>query len=600
MLYPTLQPLRSQKMMTEQFLGLDRRPRTNDGAFADMQNMSGDPWPLLCSRKRRGLLETLSDPQGIISNNGLLWIDGNTLYKDGAATALDTISTDASMRPKRLIAMGAYVLIWPDMLYYNTADGTDYGSINRMWEQEIADLVTFEICDMDGVIYPDDKVTVSVLEPQNPAAGDYWLDTSQDTHLLRKWNQGTGVWTTVPTVYIKISGTGIGAGLSAQDSVKISGIDYQGEDPEYGKQLALLNNTHIVQAVGGNYIVVTGIIDARYTQGAGIRADREAPVMDYICECNNRLWGCRYGAQDGQTVNEIYASALGDMKNWRKYMGTSQDSYAVSVGTEGPFTGAIGHRGQPYFFKENAVHKIFGEKPSNFQMQTTVCDGVRSGCADTLLAINGSLYYMSLSGLQAFESLPTPVGKALGPNNYVTGCAGEYEGKYYLSVKDDFGDWGLYVMDTERGVWHREDESHAIGFAKRQDEIYMLRADGKVYALQGTAGEPEGPIDWWAESAAMGYELSNHKYISRFVIRLKLTGNAWCSLKIQYDGDGEWHQKGSMAGQGKTRTYVLPVVPRRCDAMKIRLEGQGDVQIYTISRIIEAGADGQSKGPIGA
>ena len=98
----------------------------------------------------------------------------------------------------------------------------------------------------------------------------------------------------------------------------------------------------------------------------------------------------------------------------------------------------------------------------------------------------------------------------------------------------------------------------------------------------------------------MGYELSNHKYISRFVIRLKLTGNAWCRLQIQYDGDGAWHQKGSMAGQGKTRTYVLPVVPRRCDTMKIRLEGQGDVQIYTISRIIEAGADGQSKGPIGA
>lgn len=599
MLYPALQPLRAQKMETQQFLGLDRRPRTNDGAFAEMQNMSGDPWPLLCSRKKRGLVATLSSPQGIISNNGLLWIDGDTLYKDGTATALDSISTDAAMQPKRLIAMGAYVLIWPDMLYYNTADGTDYGSINRMWAQGSGQTVSFEICDMDGVVYPENQVTVSVMEPQNPAAGDYWLDTSQDVHLLRKWNQGTGVWTTVPTVYIRISGTGIGAGLSVQDSVKISGISYAGSDPEYGKQLQALNATHVVQAVGGNYIVVTGILDARYTQGAGIRADREAPQMDYVIECNNRLWGCRYGSQDGQTVNEIYASALGDMKNWRKYMGTSQDSYAVSVGTEGPFTGAIGHRGQPYFFKENCVHKIFGEKPSNYQMQTTLCDGVRSGCADTLLAINGALYYMSLAGMMTFESLPQNVGRALGNENFSQGCAGEIDGLYYLSVKDEEDAWHLYVMDTERGIWHREDASHALGFARRQDEIYMLLSNGKLYALRGTAGTKESAVSWWAESAAMGYELANHKYISRFVIRLKLTGDAACRLLIQYDGEGEWHQKGSMNGQGKTRTYVLPVVPRRCDTMKIRLEGRGDVQIYTISRIIEAGADGQSKGPIG-
>lgn len=599
MLYPTLQPLRGQRMMTEQFLGLDRRPRTNDGAFAEMENMSGDPWPLLCSRKKRGLKATLSVPQGIISNNGLLWIDGDTLYKDGTATLLTNISTLPAMQPKQLVAMGAYVLIWPDMLYYNTAKATDYGSINRLWAQTMNDPVTIEICDMDGVVYPEENVTVSVVEPQNPAPGDYWLDTSMDQHVLRKWNQSLTAWTTVPTVYLKISGTGIGSGLSVQDSVKISGIDYTGEDPEYGKQLNLLNATHVVQAVGGNYIVVIGLLDATYTQALGIHADREAPVMDYVIECNNRLWGCRYGSQDGQTVNEIYASALGDFRNWRKYMGTSQDSYAVSVGTEGPFTGAISHRGQPYFFKEGCVHKIYGEKPANYQMQTTICDGVRNGCAGTLLAINGALYYMSLAGMMQFESLPQNVGRALGAEDFEAGCAGEFEGKYYLSVKDSFGDWSLYVMDTARGVWHREDDTHAMAFARRGDELYMLTAGGQVYATQGSTGTMEGDIAWWAESATMGYELSNHKYISRFVIRLKLTAEAWCRLKIMYDNDGTWHQKGSMDGHGKTRTYVLPVVPRRCDTMKIRLEGQGDVQIYTISRILEGGNDGQSRGRIG-
>ena len=44
------------------------------------------------------------------------------------------------------------------------------------------------------------------------------------------------------------------------------------------------------------------------------------PAMDYVIECGNRLWGCRYGQNNnGEFVNEIYASALGDFKTWYKF-----------------------------------------------------------------------------------------------------------------------------------------------------------------------------------------------------------------------------------------------------------------------------------------
>ena len=104
---------------------------------------------------------------------------------------------------------------------------------------------------------------------------------------------------------MKISGTNIGKGLKTQDSVEITGISYNGENAALKKQLEALNSTHIIQAAGDDYVVVIGLIDAGHTQQNGIHADRKAPAMDWVIECNNRLWGCRYGQENGQTLNEI-------------------------------------------------------------------------------------------------------------------------------------------------------------------------------------------------------------------------------------------------------------------------------------------------------
>ena len=53
------------------------------------------------------------------------------------------------------------------------------------------------------------------------------------------------------------------------------------------------------------------------------------PDLDFICESENRLWGC------SNETRTIYASALGDPTNFFSYQGLSTDSYAVAVGSEG-------------------------------------------------------------------------------------------------------------------------------------------------------------------------------------------------------------------------------------------------------------------------
>ena len=540
MQYPHLNEIKTERRWTEQFKGLDRQPRAEAGAFSAMGNMTGDPWPLLSSRKKRGLVAELKNPQALTALGKLAWIDGDTLYYDGQATPVNDLSLNADMLPKRLTAMGVYLLIMPDKRYYNTMNPADRGCIERLWES--AGSVTFA------------PITVG-------------SGASMET-------------------YVKITSAGIGRDLNLEDGVRISGIQYTGNNNLLRQQLEALNGVHIAQAVTNDSILIPGVIASQYTQNTGnLRADRRMPDVDYLMECGNRLWGCRWGEQNGKTVNRIYACSLGDFRNWDKFGGTIDDSFFVDVGSDGPFTGAAAHRGNPYFFKADCVHRIYGDRPGNFQTQMTACDGVKPGCFGSLAESNGMLYYVGVNGVEAFDSLPENVGAALGPENLNDAAAGQAGGKYYLSARHGDGSWSLYALDGEHGVWHRQDDSHALAFAELNGEMYMLLANGLLCALNGTAGETEpGDVTWYAETAVMGYEYPDRRYMNRFLLRMKLGRNAECSVFVQYDSDGLWHFKGTVQGADRLKTYLLPVIPRRCEHFRVRMEGRGEVQLYGMAR----------------
>ena len=588
--YPILEGGSRQRQWTQEFLGLDRRPRTNDGAFADTENLTGDQWPVVRTRDKRGTVAELDSPKALQNLNGLSWVDGTTLYYKGVA-----VKTGLSSGQKQLITFGAYLIVLPDGVYYNTVDSTDQGSVNRLYQSPAGQNVTFSPCTMDGIDFPTGSWTASDTPPANPSSGDYWINTSSKPHGLYQYSGLTEDWVGIVSVFIKIAADGIGEGLNVEDAVTVSGISV----PTAGTkkdQLEILNETHVIQAVDDDYIVVIGIVDEVYTYSGRIRADRQMPELDFVFECNNRLWGCRYGKQNGETVNRLYATALGDFKNWRKFYGTSQDSYYVNVGTEGPFTGGIAHRGYPYFFKQNCVHKIYGDRPSNFEMQTTLCDGVKLGCERTLTSANGVLYYISNHGPVYFESMPALCGEALNRRDLENGAAGYSGGEWYLSAQEPDGTWSLYVYDTARGIWYRQDNSRALSFAAFGDELYMLDVSGKLLSMHGRAGDAEtGRIAWRLESAVMGLETPDHKYISRFTIRTRLEDDGECAISMQYDQDGIWHYQGMLHAAGKTRTYLMPIVPRRCETAQIRLEGKGKFTLFGIARDLTPGSDANNR-----
>lgn len=583
---PQVYETRQTQVVTSAFLGYNRNLRigegNNDGLeFYDMQNLTSDYYPLMANRPKRGIVTTLTAPGGLLAKEALAYVDNGKLYYNGAEITGLTLTSGS----KQLISMGAYLIIWPDRKYLNTKNLSDFGSMDASFTTGTD--ISYAVCEMDGT----DIDSIATEQPENPANGDWWLDTGSVPHSLKRYSSVTDTWVTMSTCYVKISATGIGAQFEQYDGVTLSGIAYTGS-PAVEEQFNNLNGSHIIQAKDDNWIVVIGLIDVAYTQTSGqVTAARTAPDMDYITEAGNRLWGCKYGFVNGQTINEIYACALGDFKNWNKFEGISTDSYAASVGTDGPWTGAITHLGYPMMFKENVFHKIYVSSSGAHQIQDTACRGVQQGCARSMAIVGERLFYKSRAGIMMYDgSLPESVSNALGTETYSDAAAGAINDKYYVSMMDSQEDWHLFVLDTKRGTWHREDDTHALFFTRQGNELFFINSDNQLIAATGSTGTLENSVSWYAETGLIGYTTVEQKYVSRFNLRMQLPEGSEADLFIQYDSDGVWHPRGHIEGHG-TNSFMLPVRPRRCDHFAFRIEGTGDVRIYSIAKLYEAGSD---------
>ncbi len=575
--YPYLRPTNRRRLVTDRFLGLDRRPGLPEGAFREMENLSGAAFPMLATRPRRGLVRTIANPGGILAKDALITLEDGTLCLNGSPTPL----TGVSPGEKQLVSMGARVLVFPDKLYYNAADPGDYGSLEADWS--FTGTVEYALCDRDGQLWEDP--VISDEEPAAPDNGLLWLDGER----LCRWSAAQLCWVEVESVYTRLRFSTMGQIprlFSPLDGVNISGAGFDG-----------LNGDKILYALGGgedqrDWIVLAGRVDAAVSrENETVRITRSLPAMDYVCECRNRLWGCRYGLEGGRAVNEIYASALGDPKNFRQYLGLSTDSWTASVGSDGPWTGAIGYLGSPCFFKEDRIHTVTVSASGAHRLDETACRGVQRGSARSLCLVGETLYYKARDAVCAWQGgFPQNVGEALGEEprgGAVGGCA---DGRYYLSLSGP-GGWSLLVYDPALGLWHREDGLRVSAFAALEGELYALeQGTGRLLALKGTAGTREGAFGWMAETGPLRYTAPDRQYLSRYDLCLELQSPGRLEVWLSYD-DGPWERAAAL-DPCPDGCVSLPIRPRRCDRLRMRLAGRGDMRLLSLTRVLERGSDG--------
>ena len=302
---PKLRATRQYNDMQDTFLGYNHNERIRENEWHDMQNISPRLFPMFAPRQPRSTVKALTTAHGMIARDAVVYVDGDSLYINNNKV-IGLVLTDT---PKTLINMGAYVIIMPDKKFVNTQDTSDMGSMES--EFSSTGNIAYTPSRVDGTDIDMDNVLVSATPPTTPDNGDYWIDTSDINHdVLKQYSSLSDTWTDIPSVYTKISLTGIGSYFKLNDAVMIAGCIFSGTDETSISQISALNGSKIIYAIGTNYIIVAGLLTNVYTQTEGmITVKRKIPDMDFIIESENRLWGCKYGVVDNKTVNEIYLSA---------------------------------------------------------------------------------------------------------------------------------------------------------------------------------------------------------------------------------------------------------------------------------------------------
>ena len=292
--------------------------------------------------------------------NGLLTVCGKDLiYTPDADGANPVTCTEAVTDGKKaLVGIGTKILIFPDKVAFDTADGS-VSALGAVWQAE-GQSVQFAPCDAAGKAY--EVSGYGKEEPEKPADGQLFLKVEDEEHpwastsTLEEYSASSGSWTAVPLEYCRITAAGAQRLFAQWDTVTV-----QGTAAQQAGMWTKLDGDLVVYDVLEN----------------GLRV-RVSPEGDHV-----------YG-----TLVQSAESA-----QWTSLDGKETRSFAV---------------GYALFFKENTLHKLYGSKPSDFQLTSLRCRGVAKNAARSLCVLNETLYYLSPDGVMAWDgSIPTKVSGAL-------------------------------------------------------------------------------------------------------------------------------------------------------------------------------------------
>lgn len=541
MIFPMMQAsvTPSRKQVIE-FKGYDVQNVIDPGSMRDMKNLSSDEYPSIYQRKQRGTYSDINvNPSSILARKEKLAVcDATSFWYDGQRIFDFTLQYEGL---RQMQAINTRIVIWPDKMWYNTETG-EYGDLgNEIHATSVAfhkDSVTKETCC---------TITLPAGVTLNGFSKGDAISFSGLSELIKGYYNGK---------------------TNNIENAIIERIEYD------DNEIYFADGVISYPTMNEEDFIDTG------EDGAGFNIFRRIPDLDFILEYGNRLYGCK--------GNTIYASKLGDPTNFFYYnTGTADSSYAVDVSSDGDFTGIAPYPTHIIFFKENYMHKLYGYKPANYQLITSQCLGLEKGSHKSVQLINNTVFYKSREGIMAYSGdIPHLISQNFGKVRYDNAVSGTDGMKYYVSMRNKTDNkYYMFVFDIEKGLWHLEDNTHALDFAYLRDQLVYSDYDkNKIITTDGNDTEP---ITWYARFGDYDEYDENKKVYSRVDMRLKMEEDSMVSAWISVD-DGAWENIYHLSTHFK-RTVEMPIVPRRCDKFAILLTGSGYVKIESMVRCVREG-----------
>ncbi len=581
------------------FRGINYGEGAAEGELEESLGLSTRRFPCLSQRRSRERVGDYDAPDGLYARGALVVADGGRLLYDGEMVG--TISPGE----KRFATINTKIVIFPDKVCYDTASGT-YERLEAeetvfagdmtftsnaltvaegRWVDEDLGLLEEDIpSDSSILVYASvsvDKDTgaLELGEAAEKTAGDleagdiirFGCVDGQYKAVRSAFWQNETAWHVAVEVHSarRHEYPAFEALFRVGDAVELTGcVSCKGNE-----------GTHIIRGLEGRTMTFSKDIFAQTGPESGtVVLGRRVPALDCLCESGNRIWGAA-----GDT---IYASALGDPRNFFVYDGLSTDSYAVAVGTDGAFTACVPYGSAVLFFKEDCLHKVLGSEPAQYAVYTYHLPGVQAGSERSVVDMGEVLYYKGRSGVYAYAGgTPERISTCFGERRFYDAAAGTDGERYYISMRGETGEWGFYAYDPRQGIWLREDDTHAGDFAFWDGALYCLDVErGQVLRLGGE----EADIPWSATLCRMDEVGHEKKGYSRLHLRCELAAGSWLKVSVSLDG-GTFRQVFA-THDGRARTFSIPVLPGRCDSFRIRLEGQGRCLVRSIVREFTLGS----------
>lgn len=558
-----------QKVQQIQFNGYQHTANCSEGQIWDEKNISGREYPYLRPIRERAALPNSCD-NALFSHDELGWVNGTELWYDGHLAGYVADSK------KQVVVMGDRIVIFPDKVVLNAKYkrlGT-YATLSAL-EATVTNPKEFDAYGVgSGAPYE--------LYSWN---GSEWVNYGKEVEPMEVSASFNGV-TFKGTTYkevpaeantMEFSVNVENLGFAEGDAVTIRGCTKHPEN----------NKTAIIREIEGKQLRFyeyaftldgsEGITEYRET--GTITLSRDVPDLDVICAVDNRLWG----AKD----DTIYASKLGDPKNFNVFDGLTTDSWFQETGTAGQFTGCIPYLGYPIFFKEGHIFKIYGKNAENFEPSKSATMGVKSGAWRSLAIAGEILYYLGDNGLTAYSGgIPESAAAPFGDVKYTDAVTGSDGRRLYLSMKRADNSRDLFCLDTDNGLLHKEDGLAVYQFCRFGSNLYALLDSGGAVLVNGDSGTCQ---ESWIEFGDFMEGTMDRKGVSRLQMRVRLDTGAQVKVWIQYDSEGQWREVKTLTATRK-QSFSFPVRVRRCDHYRIKIAGSGYWELHSMAREFYVGS----------
>ena len=568
---PTVLPYSSgiRKTQQIQFNGYRHTVDCSEGQIWDEANISGRAYPYLQPIRNRPDFPNSCD-NALFSHDAMGWVNGTELWYDGHLVGYVEDSK------KQIAVMGDRIVVFPDKVVlnakykrlgtYSTLDALQAAVKNpkEFDAYGVGTAVPYEMCAWSGTEWVSYGKELEPMEAKASFNGVTFKGTTYQD-----------VPAEANTMEFSVSVEGLG--FKEGDAVTIRGCTKHPEN----------NKTAIIREISGKqlrFYEYAFKLDGdenitEYSEAGTITLSRDVPDMDVICAVDNRL----FGAKD----DTLYASKLGDPTNFNVFDGLTTDSWFQETGTAGSFTACAAYLGYPIFFKENHIFKIYGKNAENFEPSRSATEGVKAGAWRSLAIAGEVLYYLGSNGLMAYTGgIPESAAAPFGNVRYTDCVSGSDGRRLYLSMKRTDGTRELFCLDTDNGVLHKEDDMTAAAFCKMGEDLYAMLEGGNAVRANADEGSCKNSM---IEFGDIMEGTMDRKGVSRLQMRVVLEENAELQISIQYDSEGVWRDVKRLTAT-KKKSFSFPVLVRRCDHYRIRVEGKGYWELHSMAREFYVGS----------